>query len=95
MRFTVKKRLILSEEALPFRTLIAQTENALQDNYLEGKRTLDEKVTQGAMYTFLKTDGGIDNHKYASALQENEASVLDIIAPLAEKIAECYVKQRS
>jgi hypothetical protein len=81
------KAIDLIEEALPFRTLIAQTENALQDNYLEGKRTLDEKVTQGAMYTFLKTDGGIDNHKYASALQENQPhSVLDIIAPLAEKL---------
>ncbi|MBF4260102.1 hypothetical protein EAY18_27995, partial [Vibrio anguillarum] len=73
------------EEALPFRTLIAQTENALQDNYLEGKRTLDEKVTQGARFTFLKTDGDIDYHKYGSALQENQPhSVLDIIAPLAE-----------
>ncbi|CAM3055599.1 MULTISPECIES: hypothetical protein [Gammaproteobacteria] len=81
------KAIELIEEAHPFRALIAQTENAMQDNYLEGRRVLDEKIAQGAMFTFLKTDGGIDNHKFASALQENKPnSVLDIIAPLAEKL---------
>lgn len=81
------KAIELIEEAHPLRSLIAHTENALQDNYVEGKRFLDEKVAQGKIYTFMNADGGIDNHKYASALQENQPySVLDIIAPLAEKL---------
>ncbi|HCE1506701.1 hypothetical protein [Vibrio hibernica] len=82
------KAIELIEEAHPLRSLIAHTENALQDNYVEGKRFLDEKVAQGKIYTFMNADGGIDKHKYASALQENQPnSVLDIIAPLAEKLS--------
>ena len=44
------KAISLIEEAIPHAQLLADTENALQDNYIEGKSFLDSKVQQGHSY---------------------------------------------
>ncbi|HIF9067346.1 TPA: hypothetical protein ACX6MF_003865 [Photobacterium damselae] len=73
--------------AHPHRELISQVENELQENYLEGKRILDEKVASGSMFTFMLANGEIDIHKRASAIAANQPkSPRDIIAPLAQKL---------
>lgn len=66
------KAITLIEEALPNAKLLADTEKALQDNYIEGQRILDGKVQQGHTYTFMNGDGSIDNHKYFQAIKENQ-----------------------
>ncbi|ODZ97075.1 hypothetical protein BBM52_22560 [Vibrio parahaemolyticus] len=81
------KAIELVEDAHPFRRLIAETENALQDNYLKGKQLLNEKVQSGQQYSFMKSDGSLDNRKYTVAIADNQPkSAKDIIAPLAEKL---------
>lgn len=83
------KAIALIEEAHPLRALIAKIENALQDNYLEGKRRLDEKVAQGAKFTFMNADSGVDGYKYSQAIQDNlPQTARDIIAPLAKKLSD-------
>lgn len=81
------KSIALIEEALPFAQLLADTEYALQANYIKGKKKLDSKIQQGHTFTFMNSDGSINRHKYSSATlcqQPHEPSSL--IAPLAKKI---------
>ncbi|MFG0903915.1 hypothetical protein [Photobacterium damselae] len=81
------KAIELIDGAHPHRELISQVENELQENYLEGKRILDEKVASGSMFTFMLANGEIDIHKRASAIAANQPkSPRDIIAPLAQKL---------
>ncbi|UJF18591.1 hypothetical protein L0B53_16495 [Vibrio sp. SS-MA-C1-2] len=87
------KAINLIEEAYPFRDLIAQIENELQENYLKGKRILDDKVKNGATFTFMRPNGGIDSAKYASRIQKNQPQkATDIIAPLAQKLPNTSLK---
>ncbi|GAM72605.1 phage integrase [Vibrio sp. JCM 19236] len=51
------KAIELVEEAHPYRELIAKVENNLQENYLEGKRIVDEKVANGATFAFIQPNG--------------------------------------
>ncbi|KAB0458879.1 site-specific integrase [Vibrio kanaloae] len=83
------KAIALVDYAYPHRQLIADTENAMQANYLEGKRILDKKVKQGYTYSFLNGDGSVDTHKYAATIndispQENKT----IIALLEKKLPD-------
>ncbi|MDW2080585.1 hypothetical protein [Vibrio sp. 1640] len=81
------KAIALIEEALPHAELLANTESALQDNYIEGKRALDFKVQQGYTYAFLNDDGSINTRKYASLVphyQPHERK--NIIRPLKDKL---------
>jgi hypothetical protein len=83
------------ETALPHAQLIADTENSLQDNYLEGKRLLDEKITQGNTYTFMNGDGSIDNykHKYTTAIPAYQPEKpKSLIAPLALQLPNISLK---
>lgn len=82
------KAIELIEGAHPHRHLIANTEKALQDNYLESKRIVDKKVKIGTTFNFMKDDdGSIDNHKYAQTITDNQPqSASNIIIPLAKKL---------
>ncbi len=87
------KAINLIETALPYAQLIANTENALQDNYLEGKQIVDEKVQHGSSFTFINDDGIIDNHKYALSIGDNQPQVPEsLIAPLAAKLPDTSLK---
>lgn len=81
------KAIELIEGAHPYRELIVKVENNLQENYLEGKRIVDEKVSNGVTLGFIQPNGKIDNHKRAIAITNNQPkSPSDIIAPLAQKL---------
>ncbi|GEM77211.1 hypothetical protein [Vibrio sagamiensis] len=83
------KAIELIEGAHPYRHLIAQTESDLQDNYLKGKRILDENVANGATYAFMLANGEIDNQKYFMAIVKNQPqNPSDIIARLAKKLPD-------
>lgn len=90
------KAIDLIETATPFAQLIADTEKALQANYLEGKRIVDEKVQQGRSYTFMNLDGSIDHQKYASSILDKQLQdPKSIIAPLASKLPEISLNSAS
>ncbi|MEZ8158769.1 hypothetical protein ACED66_21250 [Vibrio splendidus] len=81
------KAIELIEEALPHAELLANTESALQDNYIEGKRALDLKVQQGSSYAFLNDDGSINTRKYASLVPHYQPhDRKNIIRPLKDKL---------
>ncbi|WP_394153908.1 hypothetical protein [Vibrio maritimus] len=81
------KAIELVNEAIPHKQLIAEIESTLQNNYLEGKRMLDDKINQGHTYAFLDKNGLIDKHKYALAIVDNQPSeAKDIINPLANAL---------
>lgn len=81
------KAIELIEKAHPHRELIEKTENALQNNYLDGKRVLDDKVENGLTFTFMLDEGSIDTNKYSLAIVDNQPQESsDIIAPLAQKL---------
>lgn len=83
------KAIALIEGALPHAKLLADTENTLQDNYIEGKRVLDNKIQQGHAYTFMNGDGSIDNRKYAVAIKNHlPHEPRTLIVPLAEKLPD-------
>ncbi|WP_076590269.1 hypothetical protein [Vibrio ostreicida] len=87
------KAIALIEEALPQAQLLAYTESALQDNYIEGKRILDSKTRQDHSYTFMNSDGSIDNHKYATAIAINSPyEPRSLINPLANKLPNIPLK---
>lgn len=87
------KAITLIEDALPHAQLLADTESALQDNYIEGKRILDSKVQQGHSYTFMNIDGSIDNRKYTSAITHYQPhEVHSLITPLADKLPDVSLK---
>ncbi|MBU2969986.1 hypothetical protein KO527_11555 [Pseudoalteromonas sp. C2R02] len=78
------KAIELVNDAIPHKQLIVEIENDLQNNYLEGKRILDEKIKQGHTYTLMEEMGKVNNHKYALAIMDNQPyEAKDIIAPLA------------
>ncbi len=87
------KAIALIEEALPHAQLLADTESALQDNYIAGKRILDSNVQQGRTYTFMNVDGSIDNRKYTTAICDNQPrEPHSIITPLADKLPDVPLK---
>ena len=83
------KAIALIERALPHAQLIADTENALQDNYMEAKKILDEKIKQGHSFTFMNNDGSINNRKYTTAIQDSRFyKSSSLIVPLAEMLPD-------
>ncbi|EHH2454096.1 hypothetical protein RRJ90_002133 [Vibrio parahaemolyticus] len=81
------KAIALIEEALPHAQLLADTESALQDNYIAGKKVLDRKIQQGFNYTFANDDGSIDSSKYARAISDNlPHEPRSFILPLVDKL---------
>ncbi|WCP67035.1 hypothetical protein LYZ37_14620 [Vibrio tubiashii] len=81
------KAIELIEKAHPHRELIENTKNALQNNYLEGKCILDNKVENGQTFTFMLDERNIDTNKYSLAIADNQPQESsDIIAPLAQKL---------
>lgn len=82
------KAIALIEEAIPYKQLIADTENALQNNYLESKRLLEIKMQQGHTFTFMGDDGKIDKRRFALAIKDTQPmKPKDILIPLRKKIA--------
>ncbi|MBF4254550.1 hypothetical protein EA007_27425, partial [Vibrio anguillarum] len=61
------KAMALIEEALPHAALIAETEHNLQDNYMQGKQVTEDKMKANGVFTFINSDGSINNHKLANA----------------------------
>ncbi|OEF44186.1 hypothetical protein [Vibrio splendidus] len=87
------KAIALVENAYRYRQLIANTENASQINYLEGKRIVDEKVAQGRTFTFINEDRSVDPHKYFTAISDNQPQkAKTIIAPLTQKLPDIPLK---
>lgn len=87
------KAIAMIEMARPYAQLIADTENALQKNYLNGKQALDKKLQQGHTYTFMKDDGSIDARKLAQAIVANKPHDPHyLIEPLANKLPEIPLK---
>ncbi|MBB1440969.1 hypothetical protein H5202_20380 [Shewanella sp. SG41-4] len=87
------RAMALIEEALPHAQLIADTEHALQDNYLEGKRIAETKAEAGSVYTFMKTDGGIDRHKLAIAVKNYQPrSASESIIPVTKELPKVPLK---
>jgi hypothetical protein len=87
------KAIELVEEAYPHRQLIARIENDIQENYLEGKRTVDKKVKNGSTFRFMLDNGERDNHKYAGTIRDHQPQKLsDIIAPLTQKLPDVPLK---
>lgn len=81
------KAIALIEEALPHATLIAETESDLQDNYIQGKLIVEDKVKAGGVFRFMNSDRSIDNHKFAAAITDNQPKQPnELIAPLATKL---------
>ncbi|EGQ9698347.1 hypothetical protein FWP48_02645 [Vibrio parahaemolyticus] len=90
------KAMHLVEGAYPYKQLIADTENALQANYLEGKRILDKKIAEGQTFTFTNADGSIDRRKYTIAIcAANPREPKEIIAPLAKKLPDIPLEHGS
>ncbi|WP_083981887.1 hypothetical protein [Arsukibacterium ikkense] len=83
------KAIHLIETAIPYAQLIADTEQALQSNYQEGKRIVDEKVQQDRSFAFMNGDGSIDTQKYAQCIEDNQPQhPKSLIEPLATKLPE-------
>ncbi|MEZ8819227.1 hypothetical protein AB4304_00020 [Vibrio breoganii] len=90
------KAITLIEEALPHAQLIADTENALQYNYLEGKRIVESRIETGSVYTFIKADKSIDRHRFASVITDNQPHrPNELIAKLADKLPNIPLKNAS
>lgn len=87
------KAIALIEEALPHAVLIAGTERDLQDNYVQGKQILEDKVKAGSVFTFMNSDGSIDNQKFVCAITYNQPKQPnELIAPLARKLPNIPLK---
>lgn len=87
------KAIELIETALPHAQLISDIENALQNNYLEGKRVVEKKIQQGRTFSFMNKDGSINNHKYADCISDNQPQKPEsIIAPLALNLPNVSLK---
>ncbi|WP_019350541.1 hypothetical protein [Vibrio splendidus] len=90
------KAITLIEAALPHAELLADTEIALQGNYIEGKRVLDSKIQQGNSYCFMNSDGSIDNGKIASYIFYNQPhDPRSLIAPLVGKLPDIPLNNAS
>ncbi|EAS62428.1 hypothetical protein VAS14_00126 [Vibrio angustum S14] len=78
------KAMALIEEALPHAILIAETERDLQDNYIQGRQILEDKMRDGSVFTFMNSDGSIDNQRFAVAIAANQPKqASELIKPLA------------
>ncbi|WP_421180256.1 hypothetical protein [Aeromonas enteropelogenes] len=87
------KAINLIETALPYAYLISDTENAIQANYLKGRQSLDEKVANGKVYSFIKYNGGIDKQKYAAYIRAHQPEEpKSIIAPLSLSLPKVPLK---
>ncbi|WP_258006807.1 hypothetical protein [Vibrio diazotrophicus] len=87
------KAMALIEEALPHATLIANTEHDLQNNYMQGKQILEDKVKAGSVFTFMNSDGSIDNQKFSLAIGDNQPNQQsELIKPLAGKLPNIPLK---
>ncbi|WP_114787845.1 hypothetical protein [Vibrio tetraodonis] len=87
------KAMALIEEALPHVTLIAEIECDLQDNYIQGKRIVEDKVKAGSVFTFINSDGSIDNHKFTLAIKTHQPrQPSELITPLARKLPNIPLK---
>ncbi|AYO16025.1 hypothetical protein D0812_17090 [Vibrio owensii] len=87
------KAMALIEEALPHTALIADTERGLQDNYIQGKQILEDKVKAGSVFTFMNSDGSINTKKFAQAISENQPNQpIELIKPLARKLPNIPLK---
>ncbi len=81
------KAIELVEGAYPHRQLIADIEKNLQDNYLAGENALNEKVKNGATYTFMNVTGSASANKYSAAIKGNfPQKPSHIVSPLVNKI---------
>ncbi len=90
------KAIELIEGAHTHRELIAQVENELQENYLEGKRIVDEKAANGSIFFFILTNGQVNTQKRAQSINNNKPrKPHDIIAPLAQKLSSIPLKNGS
>lgn len=87
------KAMALIEEAFPHATLIANTERDLQDNYMQGKQILEDKVKSGGVFTFMNPDGSIDTHKFAANITYNQPKQPnELIKPLERKLPNIPLK---
>ncbi|MGR5281401.1 hypothetical protein [Photobacterium damselae] len=87
------KAINLIETAQPYAQLIADTERALQDNYLKGKRLLDERLEKDHTFSFMNGNGGINNHKYSISIREYQPQkAKSIITPLALRLPTVSLK---
>ncbi|HDM8062776.1 hypothetical protein ACXZ7R_24230 [Vibrio campbellii] len=78
------KAMALIEEALPHAALIAETERDLQDNYIQGRQILEDKMRDGRVFTFMNSDGSINNHRFVIAITDNQPKqASELIKPLA------------
>ncbi|MGF1743924.1 hypothetical protein [Vibrio minamisatsumaniensis] len=90
------KAMALIEEALPHATLITETERDLQNNYMQGKQILEDKMKTGSVFTFMNSDGSIDNKKFIVAIADRQPKQPnDLIAPLARKLPNIPLKHGS
>ncbi|WP_045395060.1 hypothetical protein [Vibrio rotiferianus] len=81
------KAITLVEEALPHAQLIADTESALQDNYLKGKEIVESKVKAGAVYAYMKPDTTVKGQKFSNAVSDNQPYCPnELITPVAKKL---------
>lgn len=81
------KAIALIEEALPHATHIAETERNLQENYMQGKRIVEDKMKVGGVFRFMNSDGSIDRQKFAGTIANNQPKQLsELIKPLARKL---------
>lgn len=81
------KAMALVEEALPHAQLIVDTESALQDNYLKGKKKVENKVKAGAVYAFMKADATTEGQKFSNVVTDNQPHCPnELITPVAKKL---------
>lgn len=83
----------LIEEALPHATLIADTERDLQDNHMQAKQILEDKMKTGSGFAFMNSDGSIDNRRFSAAIPDNHPKQPnELIKPLARKLPNIALK---
>ncbi|CAK3866688.1 hypothetical protein [Vibrio crassostreae] len=83
------KAIEIVNAALPHKQLIADIEMALQANYLEGKRILEEKMQRSYSYSFICANGEADSQKLAATIRGNQPlEPKSIISTLNEKITD-------
>lgn len=87
------KAMALIEEALPHAVLIAETERDLQDNYIQGKQMVEDKVKAGGIFAFMNFDRSIKNHKLAVTIKDYQPKQpSELITPLARKLPTIPLK---
>lgn len=60
---------------------------------MKSKRIIDDKVKNGAIFTFINPDGSIDKRKFSGAINNYRPQhIKDIIVPLAKQLPEIALK---